>query len=158
MHHISWDLTCQADTLTIHMRFDDATGRLQSLTTDIPPHWSGRLVAPLETAAEARAVGLHRLYDLQMIPAGSHLTLTQSPLQIKPKSPLKTYQDWQMVWLVTPAEGDPPIQIRLILDRRSGLPIYCAARKWLNHNFRHFSVPIGWQHVASQHPRLLPNY
>ncbi len=117
LKHSAWTIACKSDDLSLYMTFDDATGRLWSLGVKEPLKPRTPMVAPLDTAAEARQVALHRLHDLQIVPQGSRLTLVQPPV-------LSGFGwMWEMIWFVTLPDGSPPYQIHLVLDRRTGFPI-----------------------------------
>jgi hypothetical protein len=115
--HSSWNLACQSDDLRINMTIDDTTGRLWNLGIETPWTLHGPMMAPLDTAAEARQVALHRLCDLQIVPQGSRLRLAQPP--IRSVSSLS----WEMIWTVMPPNRSAPYNINLVLDRRTGLPV-----------------------------------
>jgi hypothetical protein len=117
LKHSTWTISCQSDDLSLYMTFDDATGRLWDLgiKASLEPHTP--MMAPLDTAAEARQVALHRLHDLQMVPQGSRLALARPPVC----SPISGA--WEMRWTVTPPDGSRSYPIFLVLNRRTGIPM-----------------------------------
>ncbi len=111
-----WTLTCQSPDLQLFLMLDDA-GRLCRLRTSFNTNVPARLVAPINTPAEAREVGLHRLTDLHIVTKGDRLTLERAPVA------LTATPAWRMVWTVASPDAASPSRIALVLDRRTGFPL-----------------------------------
>ncbi len=111
-----WTVACQTGDLQIYMALDDATGRLFDLETLLPSQPNAQMVAPINTAAEAREVARHRLQSLQMLPPGSRLGLERPPTRSL------SGRSWLMLWQIRYPNAARPCRLTMRLDRRTGLP------------------------------------
>jgi hypothetical protein len=123
-----WTVNCRSEDMQIFMMLDVA-GHLQRLRTSFDPHALALQVAPIETAAEAKEVALHRLADLQMLVPGSHAAWDQAPVRRnrmawnQPPTYVASTDVWQMAWIVTASAEVQPYRLALVLDRRTGIPV-----------------------------------
>ncbi len=114
-----WEVNGEIDGGIVQLLVD-GKGHLWHVMLTLRKENREQTVAPLTTAAEAREVAVHRLRDLNMLPAGNRLTLLRHP---RLDFPDEIDARWTMVCKVQSVVA-PPDEITIALDRDTGLPVY----------------------------------
>jgi hypothetical protein len=114
LRQAQWLVTCQAGNLKVYLTFVDDTGRLCNVGVIQDKHTTLPMVAPIRTAAQAREVALHRLHDLELLPADGIVTLAHPPNLI--------HSRWCMVWAIQSSHLPQPYHLMVVMDSYTGLP------------------------------------
>lgn len=115
-----WNVECNAGGRAYALIFNALTGELSAIfaqgrsqvtTFQEPPALS------LKTPSQALEASLTLLRQLKLVPEGSKIALAETPALIRHK------EAWQVLWKVQRPESTQPTQIKLLIDRYSGVPV-----------------------------------